>query len=251
MKHCYNRQENDNSYTYSDNRTARFMKKYRLLLIDADDTLFDFHADARRAILKMWKALSLPPVDSLYETYEQYNSKLWSKLEAGEIGIDDIRSTRFYELAADLQLSLAPKQMSSVYEDYLSQEATVYEGVRETLQYLKKKYTLVLASNGIAAIQRGRLAVSSLQEFFSHSILSEEIGVSKPDPSFFRLGLKGFDDIEKASMLMIGDSLRSDIRGAALYGIDACWVNSKKKERPDDLPIVCEVFSFAQLRQLL
>ncbi len=224
---------------------------YKLLLIDLDDTLLDFHADARKALRKTCEALSLPLFEGLYEQYEYYNEKLWSQLERGEIGIEDIKTDRFKDFVTEMRIGVDPVALNKMYEKHLSQEATLFEGVHETLDYLRNKYTLLVASNGIARVQEGRMAAASLNEYFRHSILSEEIGVSKPDPGFFHLGLEKFSHIPKEKMLMIGDSLSSDIKGALSFGIDTCWVNRQKKERPQDLSITREVSSFPEVRCFL
>jgi YjjG family noncanonical pyrimidine nucleotidase len=227
------------------------MKKYELLLIDIDDTLLDFHADARKALKRTWESLSLPVKPELYSMYEDYNAKLWRRLELGEIGIEDIKKERFRQLIEDTGLSVDPLIMNQLYEERLSQEATLMEEVHETMRYLKSKYILIGASNGIARVQKGRLEASSLREYFAHSILSEDIGVSKPDADFFNLGLRDYPEVAKEKMLMIGDSLTSDILGANNYGVDACWINREKKERPADLSVLFEVRFFFEIREFL
>lgn len=224
---------------------------YHLLLIDLDDTLLSFHEDARSAIAKTWEALSLPKVEHLYARYEAYNAPLWKELEKGKLTPKDIQRIRFVRLLEELGSGADPLFVNQVYLEHLAKEAFLFEGVHETLAKLSKKYNCILASNGIASVQRGRLKEADLNQYFSHSILSEDVGASKPSPDFFVRGLKDFPAISPEKVLMIGDSLTSDIQGAANMGYDACWVNATKKERPPGLPIHYEVENFQSVGRFL
>jgi FMN phosphatase YigB (HAD superfamily) len=64
-----------------------------------------------------------------------------------------------------------------------------------------------------------RAGISGL---FKAVLISEEIGVSKPDPAFFRAAAQALG-LPPADLLCVGDSPSTDIRGALASGIDACW----------------------------
>jgi len=71
-------------------------------------------------------------------------------------------------------------------------------------------------------VQRGRLATSGLSGHFTAVLISEEMGVAKPDPRFFHAAANALG-LEPARLLCVGDNPAADVAGARAAGIDACW----------------------------
>ena len=65
-------------------------------------------------------------------------------------------------------------------------------------------------------------------QYFEVILISGECGLAKPDPAIFQSSLELLDHDRKESVLMIGDSLSSDIAGANKVGIDSCWFNPNR-----------------------
>jgi 2-haloacid dehalogenase len=80
-------------------------------------------------------------------------------------------------------------------------------------------------------VQRSRLARSPLERYFADVVISEEVGVSKPDAGIFDVAFEGMGHPEKKDVLIVGDSLTSDMRGGIEYGIDTCWFNPERRPR--------------------
>ncbi|MCD6285418.1 MAG: HAD-IA family hydrolase, partial [Anaerolineae bacterium] len=99
-----------------------------------------------------------------------------------------------------------------------------------------------------AAVQRSRLAKSGLADRFEAVIISEEVGVAKPDPRYFEIAFEQMGRPPKGMALVIGDSLTSDMRGANLYGVDGCWFNPDGRPRDPEVEIRYEI---RRLRDLL
>ncbi len=66
--------------------------------------------------------------------------------------------------------------------------------------------------------------------YFKSIIVSEEVGVAKPDIGIFHTTFEEYVDLKKERVLIIGDSLTSDIQGGINFGIDTCWYNPHLKE---------------------
>ena len=96
----------------------------------------------------------------------------------------------------------------------------------------KRNITILIASNGVGLVQKPRIEKSGLKKYFQKVYLSEEIGYNKPDVEFFDSILK--DYLFKERMVMIGDSLSSDIRGGKNFNIPTIWYNPNHLEC--DLP---------------
>ena len=205
--------------------------RFKLIFFDADDTLFDFQQCEHNALVKTFKKFDIDPLDSLIEKYREFNHVLWKDLEKGLLKQEDIKHERFRLLVDYCGWRIKFKQMSQEYIQNISNQRILISGAEGICRYLyEKKYTLLLLTNGISEIQRGRFEKSALHKYFSKIVISEEACCSKPDPGIFEWALQdtGFDN--KMEMMIIGDSLSSDIRGGINFGISTCWFN------PDDLP---------------
>ena len=85
-----------------------------------------------------------------------------------------------------------------------------------------------LITNGLESVQKARLKHFNLYQYFEVILISGECGLAKPDPAIFQSSLELLNHDRKESVLMIGDSLSSDIAGANNFGIDSCWFNPNR-----------------------
>nr|WP_319472723.1 YjjG family noncanonical pyrimidine nucleotidase [uncultured Sphaerochaeta sp.] len=204
---------------------------YRYLFFDADGTLFDFEQAEHNAFWKMAESLSLPLERKHEQDYIRCNAEVWKLFEKGEVTIEELKVKRFADFALEIGISLNPEEASQSYQHELSGQGILFAETITVLETLKKRgYTLFLATNGIAEVQRGRIAVSNTEHYFDSIFISEELGFQKPDPRFFThmLEATGLTEQKKAS-LMIGDSLSSDIAGGIASGMDTLWLNKNGK----------------------
>lgn len=170
----------------------------------------DFHLDLGEALLA---------------SYEGINRELWAGLERGEIDIGRLKVERFRLLFEGAGLSVDPEAFSDRFASWLSRGVYPLDGAVELCAWLSARSRLVILSNGIRDVQLARVGGSPLAGFIERIIVSEEAGVGKPDPGIFEYACDRINYHEKGSMLMVGDSLGSDIRGGANFGIDTCWFN--------------------------
>ena len=223
-------------------------KHYPWLWFDADGTLFDYNRAEATALQKAFELLSVQFEVRYLDIYREINGGLWQALERQEIKPDVLRVRRFELLLEALQLSGVPDQLSATYVEQLALCAELMEGAYEVLQTLHKTSRIAIVTNGLQAVQRSRLEHSSIRGFISELIISEEVGAAKPAPSFFDAAFERAGRPPKSDVLIIGDSLTSDMRGGVDYGIDTCWYNPAGEARPDNLPITYEI---RQLHELL
>jgi YjjG family noncanonical pyrimidine nucleotidase len=200
------------------------------------------------ALRKTFHSLSLPYEDEYLGIYQRINQGLWQALEKQEITPAVLRFRRFELLLEAVQLTGSPNQMSSTYVEQLAICADLIDGAYEVLDTLREKCKIAIVTNGLQAVQRSRLAHSTIKNFIAELIISEEVGVAKPQPAFFDVAFARTGHPAKSDVLIIGDSLTSDIQGGVDYGLDTCWYNPNAKPRPDGLQINYEI---RHLRELL
>ncbi len=223
-------------------------KHYPWLWFDADGTLFDYDQAERIALQRAFQSAGLAFEDGYLAVYRQINQQLWQALEQREITAALLPVRRFELLREALQLDFSPAQFSADYLEHLAQRTELIDGAEEVLHSLRDTCRFAVVTNGLQAVQRGRLARSAIGEFISALIISEEIGAAKPEPAFFAAAFARTGHPPKSDVLLIGDSLSSDMQGGVDYGLDTCWYNPAGVSRPDALSITYEI---KNLRELL
>lgn len=200
---------------------------YRYLFFDADGTLFDFDEAERRAILAMAAEAGIVLGDGHIALYQAANLSCWKAFERGELDMQRLKTERFERFNRASGFSFDPHQSSRRYQHYLSLQGVLYTDTISVLTTLKARgYTLFLASNGIAEVQRGRIGKAQVAHFFDRIFISEEMGVQKPDVRYFEMMLDSARlNSCKPRCIMIGDSLSSDITGGIGFGMDTVWLS--------------------------
>jgi len=226
-------------------------KHYTWLWFDADGTLFDYNRAEAAALRNTFHSLTLPFEDTYLEVYRKINHGLWQALERQEITQAVLRFRRFELLMEALQVSGSPEQMSSAYVEQLSICSELIDGAYEVLQAFHEKSQLAIVTNGLQAVQRGRLENSAIKSFISELIISEEVEAAKPQAAFFDAAFARCEHPAKSDVLIIGDSLTSDIQGGVNYGIDTCWYNPAGEAQPDGLEITYEIKHLRELLELI
>jgi 2-haloacid dehalogenase len=201
------------------------MPKYEVVLLDADETLFDFKKAESWALREAFEARGLGLDEGACAAYEEINASLWRRIERGELDQRRLRSERFRLLFERLGLSEDAISFGELYVDRLSQAAFLIDGAEELCARLSATRRLAIVTNGIAQVQRSRLGRSPIAAYIERAIVSEEVGAAKPDPAIFRHACELLGVAEKSRVVMVGDSLASDIAGGIAFGIDTCWVN--------------------------
>ena len=201
--------------------------RYRYLLADNDNTLMDFFAAEAAALRDTLREFDLPTDDATVRLYSGINDALWKALERGETTQGELKVERFRQLLEALQEARDAVAVAAAYAGHLSEHADLMPGCMEFLQTVHRHMKIALVSNGVSAIQRGRLSRCPFTPLLDAIIISEEIGVSKPDPRMVEAALQALGCTDKKEAVLLGDSLTADIAAAKNAGIDAIWLNPK------------------------
>lgn len=200
--------------------------KYEVVFLDADGTIWDFKCSERRAFQQVMKKYGYDgDLEHLYKRYHEINEALWHQLEDGLIKKDQLWVERYHTLFQEFALDYPVEEVCREYLKAIGDGKDLMAGAEEVCRYLSEKYRLVIVTNGMKETQTSRMADSVLEPYIEKMIISDEIGIAKPDPGIFAYAMSDIGHKNKASVIMIGDSLRADIAGGLAFGIDTCWVN--------------------------
>lgn len=225
---------------------------YDVVLLDADDTLFDFYRAETYALETTMSSFGYDePVSDYMERFRAINTQVWREYETGESTSAQIRVKRFVLLLDELGQSFDPEEVSATYVEHLGEATFLVPGARELLESLRLQVPMGLVTNGISAVQRSRLARSGLGDYFSAIVISDELGIQKPDPGIFRAALDRVGATATDRVVMVGDGLHSDIRGAINVGIDSCWFNLRGKPAEPGIQPTYTVATIAEVRSVL
>ena len=207
--------------------------KYRILLADADGTLFDFHKGEAVAIAGTLEKFGIPVTDESIAAYSRANDEQWKKLERGETTQARLRVDRFVNFLKAIGHKADPQEMSDDYVQRLSMQRWPFAYSQELCRRVSEKMPIYLVTNGIAQIQRSRFGDCTLTPYLSGMVISEEVGAAKPDPRMLFEALKIAGGIAAEEAILLGDSLTADIAAAKNAGVD-CILFTNGKEIPEN-----------------
>ena len=217
------------------------LPRYRIVLFDADQTLLDFKRSEPAALTEALAVMGIDADADMLNKYSEINDAIWKRLERGEITKSDLKTARFAEFCNHYSLSLDVEKLAAQYLASLATKSFLLDGALEVCRTLSQHCRLYIITNGIAAVQHGRLDRSPIRPYFQDVFISDELGAQKPEKAFFERAFLRIPDFNVADALIVGDSLSSDIRGGILMGIDTCWLNPCDAKAPDDMKITYTV----------
>ena len=206
------------------------MSRYTTLFIDLDDTLFDFRQASRMSFHETYDLLGyehfFESFEHFLQIYEPRNRELWVLYGKGEIDKATLNRLRYsYPLEAvghpdeELAARFCTEALGRI-----PHKNVLIPGTIELLEYLHPRYEMFILSNGFQELQSQKMATTGLSKYFKRLILSDEIGINKPNPELFHYALE-VSGARKESSIMIGDMFETDIVGAANIGLDQIFVN--------------------------
>ncbi len=223
--------------------------RYAWILLDADGTLFDYDRAESTALEASFADMDLPWVPGHLETYRRINGEHWLALERGETTPERIKVARFESLFDAIGCEADAADFSKHYLARLAGCCELIEGADSVVKQLARQSRLAVITNGLAEVQRPRIAASPLGPYLADIIISEEVGSVKPEPGIFEAAFAAMGDPSRQDVLIVGDSLTSDIAGGNAFGIDTCWFNPS--ETPLEGNCARPTFTIFELHGLL
>jgi len=226
--------------------------RYDVLLCDADNTIFDFNKAEENAFADACACVGIEADEALLAVYSEINEALWKLLEKGGITQKVLRVRRFEQfLEAIGRTELSAQAMSDEFVAALGRQSVPFSGAVEAVARWSRMLPVIIVTNGIAKVQHSRMEGSEVRHYIRGMVISEEVGAAKPDPKMIHAGMEMAGVTDKSRVLMLGDSLSSDIAAAANAGVDACWYNPHKMENAKGLPVRYEICCLDEVDAIL
>ena len=221
--------------------------KYDWILFDADETLFHFDSFKGMQLMFSRKGVDFSRQD--YDSYQQVNKPLWVDYQNGDITAHQLKHIRFDQWAKKLDTSTA--ELNRAFLEAMADICTLLPGAKELMEGLAGKANLGIITNGFTELQAIRLERTGMTDYFEHVVISEEVGVAKPNHGIFSHALEKMGNPCKSKVLMVGDNLHSDILGGINFGIETCWLNVSGDNGQSDIEPHYTVQSLGQLKSIL
>lgn len=222
------------------------MKPYKAIFLDWDDTIGDWTTAEHKALQDIYQTYRLdrlyPTFEDYLNAYKPYNLELWGMYGRGEVTKDRLHLQRFLRpieglpITDDALRDLA-HEIGAEFLRLTNKYFCLMPNAEQVVKYLANRYPLTIISNGFKEVQYYKFEHSGLAPYFTHTLISEEVGINKPQPEIFTIALER-NGISAAEAVMIGDSYSSDIAGAKAAGIDQVWI------RGDGLPVTGETATY-------
>ena len=223
------------------------------ILWDVDGTLLDFIAAEKAAIKTLFGEFNLGQCsDEMIKRYSEINKTYWQRLERGEITKQEVLVGRFKEFfkSEGIDISVV-EEFNSLYQLRLGDTIVYHDDSLDIIKSLQDRVRQYVVSNGTVEAQSKKLRLSGLGELVDGIFLSEHIGVEKPNIEFFDKVLEEIKPADRSSILIVGDSLTSDIQGGNNAGIVTCWYNPLGDKAPDKYRIDYEISDLHQIYEII
>ena len=208
----------------------------KVVFIDIDNTLLSFSGYVKTAMREGFEKFGLKPYsDDMFYIFENVNNGLWRRIEQGTLAFDELIKLRWNAVFKELGIDFDGEVFEHYFRERLFTCAIPEPHAIELLEYLKGRYVLCVASNGPYEQQINRLRVGGMYDYFTHFFISEQVGASKPSKEYFdrcfdELRAAEFPSLTPDEVIIIGDSVSSDIAGGVSYGLHTCLY--RKGEMP-------------------
>ncbi|MFL0250683.1 YjjG family noncanonical pyrimidine nucleotidase [Clostridium neuense] len=214
--------------------------KYKYILFDADDTLLDFGKAEWFALNKTLEDIKFNCNKYIAEKFSSICDKLWHEFKLDEplnryvqINYHDLyykySVERFKDLKELLDINISAQLLSEKYLNSFSECGFLVKGAENVCKQLSLQYKIFVVTNGLSHVQKSRIGNSKIKSYITDILISEDAGCAKPGKEFFDYSIKSLGTSNLSEMLIVGDSIITDIFGGNEYGIDTCLFNSKRK----------------------
>ena len=229
---------------------------YKAVIFDLDNTLMKFEECVGSAMHEMRLAHQIhtdneTEWNAFQQRYIEHFVRHWMDYLKGK-GFNDLKEIMTYTFKDALSPEHTDnyEQIGSTYWENFCQSSIFEDEAEQVLNKLYGGVKLGLISNGHGEATRGRLTKGGVFNLFDSLVISEGVGVRKPDPAIFALSLRELE-LEPHEVLYVGDSLTDDYVGALHAGVDFCYYNRKNKAFDEEIKPKAVINRLGELMKLI
>lgn len=218
------------------------MNSIKAVIFDLDDTLIDRSKAADVMFLIIVKeCYSNVATDEMLQSFRKYDNNGYSNKTI-------VLNSLFDEYPPDCRIPT-----SDVYSFWNAKFPECFSVDLEThalLEKIAQNTKTAIITNGGTQMQKAKIEKTRLDKIFDVIIISDEVGIKKPDPQIFNLALQRLN-VSTSESLYVGDNLKNDIEGCQNIGMKGVWYNPKKHKNDTDIMPFMEICNFTELFSLI
>ena len=225
----------------------------KVILWDIDGTVLNFLRAEYEALRTCFSVFGLGEcTDEMIGRYSAINRTYWERLERGEITKAEVLVNRFVEFfeKEGIQTNCAP-DFNKEYQTRLGDTICFCDDSYELIKSLKDRVKQYAVTNGTKVAQNKKLSRSGLDQLFDDIFISEEVGTEKPGIAFFEHVWEKIGTYASDEVMIVGDSLTSDMQGGNNAGILCCWYNPKGLENSKGVRVDYEIDNLQKIVEIL
>lgn len=228
------------------------MNDIKAVFWDVDATLLDQTLPEKNAIRRCFEEFGFGPcTDNMLSFYPAINRAWWDKMERKEKTKEEITIGRFEEFLSLFNLDTSKaEEFNDSYMKYLGDTICFLPNAYETVKFLKGKVKQYIVTNGLVASQEKKLKNSGLDLLVDGVFVSQKIGYDKPDKEFFDYAIEK-TGLKRSQIMIVGDSLTTDMKGGNNASLICCWYNPQRKENKLNLKIDYEISDLKQVLDII
>ena len=227
------------------------MNNIKHIFFDLDHTLWHFEKNSSLTFKFLLNKYNINVgLQSFLKIYMPINFSLWNLYRDDKITKEYLRHNRLKSTFEKLNINIKPSVIDNISDDYvkhLPDNNFLLKDAITVLDYLFKKYTLHIVTNGFTEVQNTKIINSNLKKYFTCIIDSETVGVKKPHSKIFQYAFDISKATNKSQCLMIGDNYEADVRGAINNGFKAIHLNSNSENLHKDSIIINDLISLKEI----
>lgn len=230
------------------------MKNIKAVIFDADDTIIDHKECERQALQYLFNKIGQEYKNGYQEIFRPLDSKLWEDVMNGNSIIlpEKVPEYRFEVFFNQIGIKYNNYELANkLFKEGFKKTASLTKNAYEIIKYLyDKKYKIYVITNGIVELQKPRIRNSLVSPYILDIIVSEEVGVSKPNSKIFNILLEK-TNLKSDEIIMIGDNLEKDIKGAQKANIMAIWYNPNNENNNTNIIPNYQIRDLMEIQKLL
>lgn len=225
----------------------------KTILWDVDATLLNFELAEKAAMEKCFSMFEMGEcTQEMLSRYSRINRSYWQRLERGELTKPEVLVGRFEEFFG--KEGIPVEKAAAFNEEYqvrLGDTVFFHDNAYELIKELQGKVKQAIVTNGTVVAQERKLEKSGLNKLITDIFISDRIGAEKPSPNFFKKVWEELGTYKKEEVMIVGDSLTSDMQGGNNAGIRCCWYNPKGLKNETSVHVDYEITNLWQVKDIL